>query len=73
MISAAPEDLETIKADAQLSKELISYPGGCTSAIGFNQLKAPFIDQKVREAFAMAFDREGYVARRARAASAPRS
>ena len=61
MISAAPEDLETIKADAQLSKELTSYPGACTTAIGFHLLRAPFTDQKVREAFAMAFDREGYV------------
>ena len=28
------------------------YPGSCTFAVMFHQLKAPFTDQKVREAFA---------------------
>ena len=39
----------------------MSYPGSCTYAVMFHQLKEPFTDQKVREAFAMALDREGWV------------
>ena len=58
--SVVGEDVDTIKADAELSKELISYPGACTTAVMFHQLKEPFTDQKVREAFAMALDRESY-------------
>ena len=61
VIPAAAEDLATIKNDATMSKELVNYPGSCTYAIMFHQLKEPFTDQKVREAFAMAYDREGWV------------
>jgi oligopeptide transport system substrate-binding protein len=61
IITAAAEDLAVIKADAQLSKELTTYPGSCTYAVMFHQLKEPFTDQKVREAFAMALDRQGWV------------
>jgi hypothetical protein len=38
------------------------YPGSCTFAVMFHQLKEPFTDQKVREAFAHALDREAWVA-----------
>lgn len=61
IIGGAAEDLEVIKADPQLSQELNTYPGSCTFAIMFHQLKEPFTDQKVREAFAMSFDREAWV------------
>lgn len=61
IIGAAAEDLEVIKADPQLSKELNTYPGSCTFAVMFHQLKEPFTDQKVREAFAYALDREAWV------------
>jgi oligopeptide transport system substrate-binding protein len=61
MIPFGAEDLATIKADAQLSQELNIYPGSCTFAVMFHQLKEPFTDQKVREAFAAALDREGWV------------
>jgi oligopeptide transport system substrate-binding protein len=37
------------------------YPGSCTFAVMFHQEKEPFTDQKVREAFAMALDRELWV------------
>ena len=60
IINPGPEDLDTIQADPQLNKELTSYPGSCTFAVMFHQLKEPFTDQKVREAFAMALDRETY-------------
>jgi oligopeptide transport system substrate-binding protein len=61
IITAGAEDLLVIQADPTLSKELMTYPGSCTFAVMFHQLKEPFTDQKVREAFAMAFDRDGWV------------
>jgi oligopeptide transport system substrate-binding protein len=61
IIGAAAEDIEVIKADPVLSKELITYPGSCTFAVMFHQLKEPFTDQKVREAFAQGLDRESWV------------
>ena len=45
----------------QLSKEANIYPGSCTYAVMFHQLKEPFTDPKVREAFAYALDREAWV------------
>jgi oligopeptide transport system substrate-binding protein len=61
IIGLAAEDLATVQADAVLSKEANIYPGSCTFAVMFHQQKAPFTDQKVREAFAMALDRAGWV------------
>jgi oligopeptide transport system substrate-binding protein len=61
IIALASEDLATVQNDATLSKEANIYPGSCTFAVMFHQLKAPFTDQKVREAFAMALDRDGWV------------
>ncbi len=61
IIGAAAEDIDVIKTDPVLSKELMQYPGSCTYAVMFHQLKEPFTDQKVREAFAMGFDREAWV------------
>jgi oligopeptide transport system substrate-binding protein len=61
IIPLGAEDLGTVQADPQLSQEANIYPGSCTFAVMFHQLKEPFTDQKVREAFAMAYDREGWV------------
>ncbi len=61
MIQIAEEDYEVIQADPVLSQELQLYPGSCTFAVMFHQLKEPFTDQKVREAFADALDREAWV------------
>ena len=61
IIGLAAEDLEVVQADPQLSQEANIYPGSCTFAVMFHQLKEPFTDQKVREAFAYALDREGWV------------
>lgn len=61
IVPLAAEDLETVKADPVLSKEANIYPGSCTFAVMFHQKKEPFTDQKVREAFAMALDRDGWV------------
>ncbi len=61
IVPLAAEDLKTVQADPVLSKEAAIYPGSCTYAVMFHQLKEPFTDQKVREAFAYALDRDGWV------------
>ena len=61
IVPLAAEDLATVQQDPALSKEANIYPGSCTYAIMFHQLKEPFTDQKVREAFAMSYDREAWV------------
>lgn len=57
----AAEDLATVQNDPTLNAEANIYPGSCTFAVMFHQLKEPFTDQKVREAFAYAIDRDRYV------------
>jgi oligopeptide transport system substrate-binding protein len=61
VVVLAAEDLKTVKADPVLSKEAQIYPGACTFAVMFHQLKEPFTDPKVRAAFSYATDRDGYV------------
>ena len=50
-----------IQADAALKEQAKVYPGSCTFAVMFHQLKEPFTDPKVRQAFAQSFDRETWV------------
>jgi oligopeptide transport system substrate-binding protein len=54
-------DLNAVNADPVLSQQKAIYPGACTFAIMFHQLKEPFTDFKVRAAFAYGLDREGWV------------
>jgi oligopeptide transport system substrate-binding protein len=61
IVGLAPEDLAGVKADPVLSQEAHITPGSCTIALMFHQLKEPFTDQKVREAFSYALDRQGWV------------
>jgi oligopeptide transport system substrate-binding protein len=61
IIGTSAEDLAVIDADPDLKAQHLIYPGSCTIAIMFHQLKEPFTDQKVREAFAYALDREAWV------------
>jgi oligopeptide transport system substrate-binding protein len=61
IVPLAAEDLATVQADETLSKEAMIYPGSCTYAYMFHQNKEPFTDQKVREAFSYALNREGWV------------
>jgi oligopeptide transport system substrate-binding protein len=69
--ASAGEDLATIQADPKLSAEHMQYPGSCTTLIKFglaskytapdgSTYDSPFLDKKVREAFALAFDAEGW-------------
>ncbi|MCA9950441.1 MAG: peptide ABC transporter substrate-binding protein [Anaerolineales bacterium] len=61
IITLAAEDLATVENDAELNEDKTIYPGSCTIAFMFHLEKEPFTDQKVREAFAMAIDREAWV------------
>ncbi len=59
-LSSDSTQIPSIKADAELGKELVSYPGASTFGMGFNLTQEPFTDKKVREAFAYALDRQTY-------------
>jgi len=61
VVTGAAEDLAVIQNDAELSQQYVLYPGSCTFAFMMHQLKEPFTDPKVREAFAYAIDREAFV------------
>jgi oligopeptide transport system substrate-binding protein len=56
----AAEDIPAIEAGPILSRELVTIPVAGTGYFNFNLSKEPFQDQKVREAFAYAFDRDAY-------------
>ncbi|NOK60554.1 MAG: peptide ABC transporter substrate-binding protein [Chloroflexi bacterium AL-W] len=60
IMSPDPSQLPSIESDAELSEELLVYPGASTFNLSFNLTLEPFSDQKVREAFSYAFDRETY-------------
>jgi len=47
-----------VLADPELSKALVSYPWAGTYYLGMALTQEPFTDQKVREAFSYAIDRE---------------
>jgi len=61
IVPLGAEDLGTVQADPVLSKEANIYPGSCTFAVMYHQLKEPFTDPKVREAFSYALDRDAWV------------
>ncbi len=56
--------IPALEADPVLSRDLGSLPIAGTVYFQFNQTREPFQDPKVREAFAYAFDREGYCRQR---------
>jgi oligopeptide transport system substrate-binding protein len=61
IIGLGAEDYPVVMADSVLSQQAMIYPGSCTFAVMFHQLKEPFTDPKVREAFTTSFDRESWV------------
>jgi len=60
-VGVAAEQLRTVAGDADLTKQVRDVPGSCTFYYGFNTVKAPFTDPKVRLAFATSFDRAAYI------------
>jgi oligopeptide transport system substrate-binding protein len=61
VVPLAAEDLQTVQADDTLKDQMNIYPGSCTYAFFFPPFKEPFTDEKVREAFAYATDRDAWV------------
>ena len=58
-VTAAPSaDLDRIRADATLSKELMVGPVLCTYYYGFNTTKPPLNNAKVRQALSYGIDRQ---------------
>jgi oligopeptide transport system substrate-binding protein len=55
-------DMDRIKADPQLSQELLIAPRLCTYYYGFVNTKPPFDNVLVRKAFAAAIDRQSLIA-----------
>ena len=66
VVASAAEDLPVIDADPDLKAQHVTYAGSCTLKIQFNLQPTwydqpnPFTDKKVREAFALSFDAEGW-------------
>jgi oligopeptide transport system substrate-binding protein len=73
VIDLVGEDLAAVDADPELSAQKLVYPGSCTTVLKFglegvytapdgSSYESPFKDPLVREAFAYAFDAEGWAA-----------
>ncbi len=54
------EDIPAFAADPAMAGHLLSYSLASTTSLAFNLNQEPFQDKKVRDAFAYAFDRDGY-------------
>jgi oligopeptide transport system substrate-binding protein len=67
VVASVAEDLDAINADPDLAAQHMQWAGSCTIKIQFNLQPTwngnpnPFADKKVREAFALAFNAEGWV------------
>lgn len=56
-----PADLDRIRADSELSQQLVTTPASCSYYYGFNVTDVPFDNVNLRKAFTYAVDREAIV------------
>ncbi|HBY93802.1 MAG TPA: hypothetical protein DEP84_07490, partial [Chloroflexi bacterium] len=61
VVGAPLTELDRIKADPELSKQLKISPINCTYYYGYNVTKPPFDDPNVRKAFSWAIDRTALI------------
>jgi len=54
-------ELNNIKADPVLGKQLTIYPGSCEYYLGLDNTRPPFDNIDARKAFSYAFDRDSFV------------
>ncbi|MCI0474987.1 MAG: ABC transporter substrate-binding protein, partial [Anaerolineales bacterium] len=71
VVVVPPEEIEKIQADAEIAKQLVLAPGACTFGVMFAFDKEPFTDLRVRQAFALAIDRDAFVKDVLRGAGSP--
>jgi len=60
-VGIAAEDKEAVESDPELEAQRVTAAGSCSFYFGFNNTKPPFDNKEVRQAFAMAIDREAWV------------
>jgi oligopeptide transport system substrate-binding protein len=60
IVGVSPTVIEEIRDDPELSAHMIRYPVAGTIYLSMSLNQEPFQDQKVRQAFAYAFDRETF-------------
>src|SRR5690606_24447087 len=60
-VSVPPTDLDRVRDDSELSEQFYNGPSNVLYYYDFNALRAPFDDARVRQAFAMATDKQGIV------------
>ncbi|MEW5717796.1 MAG: ABC transporter substrate-binding protein, partial [Chloroflexota bacterium] len=70
VVALAPDDVEKIQADPDVAKQLTMSPT-CTFGVMFALDKEPFSDLRVRQAFALAIDRDAFVKDALRGAGTP--